>query len=131
MAGHEFEQRVTAEFRAVRTELTSHAEQLRQVDARITAEGEATRRYMDERLKGDGETIRQYVDERLNAEGETIRQYVDERLNAEGEATRRYFDIVAEQFREYVKVLADGIGVNTERLDVHETRITAIETRRS
>jgi recombinational DNA repair protein RecR len=86
MAGHEFEQRVTAEFRAVRTELTSHAEQLRQLDARITAEGEAT---------------------------------------------RRYFDIVAEQFREYVKVLADGIGVNTERLDDHETRITAIETRRS
>jgi recombinational DNA repair protein RecR len=116
MAGHEFEQRVTAEFRAIRTELAPHAEQLRQVDARITAEGEATRRYMDQRLKGDGETIRQYV---------------DERLTGEGEATRRYVDIVAEQFKEYVKVLADGIGVSTESLDDHETRITAIETRRS
>lgn len=33
---------------------------------------------------------------------------VDDQIKAEGETTRRYFDIVAEQFKEHVKVLADG-----------------------
>jgi hypothetical protein len=36
-------------------------------------------------------------------------------------------DIRAEEFRDYIKVLADGIARNTERLDNHEQRITAIE----
>jgi hypothetical protein len=37
--------------------------------------------------------------------------------------------VVAEQFREYRKVLANGTARNTERLDDHEKRITTIETR--
>jgi hypothetical protein len=49
-------------------------------------------------------------------------------IKAEGETTRRHFDIVAEQFREFTKVLADGIARNTDRLDDHERRITAIES---
>ena len=55
---------------------------------------------------------------------------LEQRLVAEHESTRRYMDIVAEQFGEYVKMLADGIGLNTERLDRHEKRITALEERR-
>jgi len=55
---------------------------------------------------------------------------LEQRLGAEHETTRRYMDIVAEQFGEYVKMLADGIGLNTERLDRHEKRSTALEERR-
>jgi len=55
---------------------------------------------------------------------------LEQRMVTEHETTRRYMDIVAEQFREYVKRLADGIGLNTERLDRHEKRITALERRR-
>jgi transcription termination factor NusB len=49
-------------------------------------------------------------------------------IKADGETTRRHFDVVAEQFREFTKVLADGIARNTERLDDHERRITTIES---
>ena len=55
---------------------------------------------------------------------------LEQRIGAEHETTRRYMDIVAEQFGEYVKMLADGIGLNTERLDRHEKRSTALEERR-
>jgi len=52
---------------------------------------------------------------------------VCDQIKADGETTRRYFDIVAEQFKEYVKVLADGTARNTERLDDHEKRLTVLE----
>lgn len=67
----------------------------------------------------------------VRAEMKTQAEGLDARITAEGETTRRHFDIVAEQFKEFTKVLADGIGRNTERLNDHETRISAIETRRS
>lgn len=54
---------------------------------------------------------------------------LERQMATEHENTRRYMDVVAEQFREYVKMLADGIGLNTERLDHHEKRITALERR--
>jgi septal ring factor EnvC (AmiA/AmiB activator) len=43
-------------------------------------------------------------------------QFADLRaeIRSEGETTRRHFDIVAEQFKNYVKVLADGTARNTE-----------------
>jgi BMFP domain-containing protein YqiC len=48
-------------------------------------------------------------------------------MKAEAQTTRRHFDVVAEQFRDFTKVLADGIARNTERLDDHEKRITVVE----
>ena len=51
-------------------------------------------------------------------------------IKTEGEITRRHFDVVAEQFKGYTRLLADGIARNTERLDDHEKRITAIEGER-
>ena len=48
-------------------------------------------------------------------------------MKVEGETTRRHFDVVAEQFRDFTKVLADGIARNTERLDDHDKRIAVIE----
>lgn len=49
-------------------------------------------------------------------------------MKAEGETTRRHFDVVAEQSKDFLRVLADGIARNTERLDDHEKRITVIES---
>src|SRR5258705_12441731 len=39
----------------------------------------------------------------------------DDQIKAEGETTRRYFDIVAEQFKEYVKGHAAGTAPQSER----------------
>ena len=52
-------------------------------------------------------------------------------IKAEGIETRRHFDVVAEQLRDYVKVLADGIARNTERLDQHDTRLDTLERARN
>ncbi|MDQ3068725.1 MAG: hypothetical protein M3R55_03225 [Acidobacteriota bacterium] len=52
-------------------------------------------------------------------------------IKAEGVETRRHFDVVAEQLRDYVKVLADGMARNTERLDQHDTRLGTLERARS
>lgn len=48
-------------------------------------------------------------------------------MKAEGETTRRHFDVMAELLKDIVKVVAEGTVRNTERLDDHENRITAIE----
>ena len=48
-------------------------------------------------------------------------------MKTEGETTRRHFDVAVEQFKDFTRVLADGIARNTERLDDHEKRITLIE----
>jgi predicted methyltransferase len=70
------------------------------------------------------------LDAKMSAEFAAVRAHVDARITAEGETTRRHFDIVAEQFKDRTKVLADGIVSNTERLDDHEKRISTIESRR-
>jgi hypothetical protein len=54
-------------------------------------------------------------------------QAVRAEIKTEGDITRRHFDVVAEQFKDYTKLLADGIVRNTERLDEHDRRITALE----
>jgi hypothetical protein len=54
-------------------------------------------------------------------------QAVRAEIKAEADITRRHFDIVAEQFKEYTKLLADGIAHNSDRLDDHDKRITALE----
>lgn len=48
-------------------------------------------------------------------------------IKAEGETTRRHFDVMVEQVKDVVKVVADGTVRNSERLDDHENRIKAIE----
>jgi len=70
------------------------------------------------------------VDDQFVAVGtrmEALRTELRAEMRAEGETTRRHFDIVAEQFKEYVKVLADGTARNTERLDDHDKRLTELE----
>lgn len=59
-----------------------------------------------------------------------VRTEIRAEIKSEGEITRHHFDIVAEQFKVYTQLLADGTARNTERLDDHEKRITAIEGER-
>jgi hypothetical protein len=63
----------------------------------------------------------------LQAGLQDLRSEIRAEIKSEGEITRHHFDVVAEQFKEYTKLLADGIARNTERLDDHEKRITAVE----
>jgi hypothetical protein len=55
----------------------------------------------------------------LEAGLQDVRTEIRAEIKSEGEITRRHFDVVAEQFKEYTKLLADGIARNTERLDDH------------
>lgn len=66
----------------------------------------------------------------VHTEMQTIRAELKAEIRSDGETTRRHFDVVAEQFKEYVKVLADGTARNTERLNEHDQRLTALETSR-
>ncbi len=66
----------------------------------------------------------------LEAGLQDVRTEIRAEIKSEGEITRRHFDLVAEQFKEYTGLLADGTARNTERLDDHERRITAIESER-
>jgi hypothetical protein len=70
------------------------------------------------------------VDE-LHTKMEAEFKAVRAEIKADGDATRLHFDVVAEQFKEYTNVLADGSARNTERLDDHEKRIKVLERRSS
>jgi hypothetical protein len=52
------------------------------------------------------------------------------RLKAEGEATRRHFDIVAEQVKDSITVVAESTARNIERLDDHEIRLPRVERKK-
>jgi len=70
----------------------------------------------------------------MKTEGDTLRRHIETlraEMKAEGETTRRHFDVVAEHFKEYTRVLADGTARNTERIDDHEIRMTTLEGRSS
>jgi hypothetical protein len=90
-----------AEFRNVRTEMHAEFENVRAEFANVRVE------------------MRVGVDD--------LRAELMAAMTAEGETTRRHFDVVAEQSKDFLKVLADGSAGNTERLDDHEKRITMIE----
>jgi hypothetical protein len=67
----------------------------------------------------------------MRSEATKSRQLFDAAIKGEGETTRLHFDVVAEQFKEYTKVLADGTARNSERLNDPEKRVTALEGRSS
>ena len=85
---------------------------------------------IDEQFKKVDEQFKKVDDEfvAVRTEMQAIRAELKAEIRSEGETTRRHFDVVAEQFKEYVRVLADGTARNTERLDEHDQRLTALET---
>ena len=74
------------------------------------------------------------VREKMATEFHAVREEISTlrvEMKSEGETTRRHFDVVAEQFKDYTRVLADGTARNAERLEDHEKRISALEGRRT
>ncbi len=65
----------------------------------------------------------------VRTEMQALRTELKAEMKAEGEITRRHFDIVAQQFKDYVKVIADGTARNSERLDDHDKQITLHDKR--
>ena len=136
MTVDELHDKMTEEFKAVRAELHAaisgeETNTRNYIDAAIKTEQTDTRNYIDAAIKTEQTDTRNYIDAAIKTEQTDTRHYIDAAINAavraEGERTRRHFDVVAEQFKEYTKVLADGTARNTERLDDHETRIRALE----
>jgi DNA-binding ferritin-like protein len=85
---------------------------------------EMRRKFED--VQADFKDVRTEIKD-LHAEMQAEFKDVRAEMQEQGEITRRHFDVVAEQFREYTRLLADGTARNTERLDDHERRIRAIE----
>lgn len=48
-------------------------------------------------------------------------------IKAEGGATRRHFDIIAEDMKDLIKIVAEATAQKTQRLNDHETRLTKLE----
>jgi phage host-nuclease inhibitor protein Gam len=47
----------------------------------------------------------------------------------ESKTTRRHFDVVAEDLRESIRIIGEGYGVQTVRLEDHERRLRHLEQR--
>src|SRR5690348_9292239 len=112
MRTNELRTEMQVEFRNVRTEMQAEFSNVR---AEMQAEFRNVRAEMQAEFKN------------VRSEMRDLRTELIAAMKTEGEITRRHFDIVAEQFRDYTKVLADGIARTTERLDDHDKRITIIE----
>ena len=96
----------------------------------IRSEMKAGFKKVDAQFKNVDDRFKKVDDEfvAVRTEMQAFRAELKAEIRSEGETTRRHFDVVAEQFKEYVKVLADGTARNTERLDDHDRRLTALET---
>jgi len=61
------------------------------------------------------------VNQEFRRQSEETRRHFDE--------ARRHFDVIAESLRDDLRIFADGIAGQSERLDKHEVRITRLERR--
>lgn len=94
-----------------------------------------------EELRGEVQTGFKKVDEEfvaVRAEMQDGFKRVDQEfvavraeIKAEAEATRRHFDIVAEDMKDLIKIVAEATAQNPQRLDDHEKRLTKLEKPRA
>jgi hypothetical protein len=61
------------------------------------------------------------VNQEFRRQSEETRRHFDD--------ARRHFDVIAESLRDDLRIFADGIAGQSERLDKHEVRITRLERR--
>ena len=61
------------------------------------------------------------IDQEFRRQSEEMRRHFEE--------TRRHFEVIAESLRDDLRIFADGIAGQSERLDKHEARITRLERR--
>ena len=59
------------------------------------------------------------IDQEFRRQSEEMRRHFEE--------TRRHFDLIAESLRDDLRIFADGIAGQSERLDKHDVRITRLE----
>jgi len=116
MRADELRTEMRAEFKNARTEMRA---EFKNVRAEMGAEFKNVRAEMGAEFKNVRAEMRAGLDD--------LRTEMLAAMKAEGETTRRHFDVAAEQFKDFTKVLADGIARNTQRLDDHEQRISVIE----
>ena len=62
---------------------------------------------------------------RLSSE---VKQLRDE-VRRSAEDTRRHMDVIAESLRDDIRIIAESLGVYTQRVDGHEVRIARLEQR--
>jgi hypothetical protein len=108
----------------LRTELQAG---VRRIDERFARVDERFAR-IDERFAGVDQRFAG-LDERMTAEGIATRRYIEERIGAEGETTRRGLDVLAEDLRDVIWIIAEATAQNTQGLDDDETRPTRLEKR--
>jgi archaellum component FlaC len=106
--------RVDAQFSRMDDRFTRVEEQFSRMDDRFTRVEEQFSR-VDDRFT------------RVEDEFKSVRA----EIKAEGEATRRHFDIVAEDMKDLIKIVAEATAQNTQRLNDHETRLTTLEKPRA
>jgi uncharacterized protein involved in exopolysaccharide biosynthesis len=90
---------IKEEFAAVRADLQSVGDRVRDVDARV--------RDVDARVR-DVDTRLAEVDTRLTAEIRRVETTLRQEIQEEGVATRRHFDVVAESLRDDIRIIAEG-----------------------
>jgi archaellum component FlaC len=100
--------RVDEQFKKVDDEFAKVDDQFNKIDGQFKKIDGHFKKIDDQFKKVDDEFIA------VRTEMQVIRAELQAEIRSEGETTRRHFDIVAEQFKEYVKVLADGTARNTE-----------------
>ena len=61
------------------------------------------------------------IDLEFRQQSEDMRRHFEE--------TRRHFEVIAESLRDDLRIFADGIAGQSERLDKHDVRITRLERR--
>ena len=66
---------------------------------------------------------RRYVD----ASCDSLRSSLRDEIASSAAETRRHFDVVAEAIRDDIRILAEALASHSDRLDKHDTRITALE----
>lgn len=58
---------------------------------------------------------------------EALEAGIEARITEEAETTRRYFDIMVEQVKDRVKIIAEGVSHHGTVLDDHEHRLKTLE----
>ncbi len=130
---------VQTEFAAVRAEMKTEFAAVRaELRTEITASAASVTDTLRAEIAASAASVTSSVTNTLRAEiaasaasvTTSVTNTLRAEIKAEGEITCRHFDVVAEQFKDWTRLLADGTARNRERLDNHETRLAAIESER-
>ena len=93
------------------------------------------KRSMDSRFRRVDERFKR-IDQRFNGIDQRFRQVdlefrrLREEVRQQSEQTRHHFDVVAESLHDDLRLFAEAIRTNSERLDDHDVRLRRLERTR-